>query len=64
MELPDDETANPIARDGEPISSDDAIDAFAERHSLPRERAIEILKDANGDEAAADESARNFTARI
>jgi NACalpha-BTF3-like transcription factor len=64
MELPEDETASTIARDGEPISSDDAIDAFAERHSLPRERAMEILEDANGDEAAADESARNFTARL
>jgi hypothetical protein len=37
--------------------------AFAERHSLPREAAIKIIKAAHGNRIAADEAAKNYTAR-
>jgi hypothetical protein len=46
-----------------PESERDVQD-FANRHSIPTERAIEIIRDADGNRAAADEAAKNLTARI
>ncbi|AXV15335.1 hypothetical protein CYG48_06255 [Neorhizobium sp. SOG26] len=39
------------------------VDAFADRHSLPKEAAIEIIRQARGNRVAADELAKNYTAR-
>lgn len=64
MELPEDDTAASKLQHSNPSLSDEGITEFAERHSLPRERAIAILAEANGDEAAADKMALDFTARI
>ncbi len=44
--------------------SEHEVQVFADRHSIPPERAIEIIRDANGDRAAADDAAKNLTARI
>jgi hypothetical protein len=46
------------------LSEDYEVRYFAERHSLPHEKAIEIIKAADGNRAAADEAAKNYTARI
>jgi hypothetical protein len=46
------------------VEEDYEVRHFAEKHSLPKEKAIEIIKSVNGDRAAADEAAKNYTARI
>lgn len=46
------------------IDEDYEVRYFAEKHSLPKEKALEIIKSVKGDRAAADEAARKYTAGI